>query len=1265
MSKTGRNEPCHCGSGKKYKNCHWTSDTTGTASAPPPPKPSSQQPTFKEMTQGFRAAPILKFIAYLQTLPENHGHNFSLEIMAREVMKASEKNDQRPYMPWRQLLLAIMRGHAYDGETPINLFTENAVSTNGNQVIFPGVYRNASPILNELLQVILTGKNSLPEDFKRLIYSSSGLLLYMSNQVAEDLGYPRYITGNLSSKIVLPGHEEFIKNSQALIFSEDYLTKIAGLYNYDLSVLNNFLLTTDEPKLKDDDPDDNIVSLKPIIRDQDNIILFMPTTVASSLIGFVHEQAIVYGCQDALMKMIFHEQNHRASLTLNHMGWAFTDIQLPKESSGLPILESVWQFDNQKFGYLCLLDTNKINGILTKEEQGKLLNARNTEVIEHLKSLEDAAIFEVLSLFVLTETGHGSYFSMSKPENGEQNLVMTLEDLNTIAYDRESDFLTLWKFANIHKETSSQFHIMNMTGLLNLYAVYRNNDGSLISSDDAHPIGAMLTYLPGHDISLRHEVKISRDEHLGELITPSGIHAFATVIKKREYAPIYGFKDKLSPEYRLMLKCYKMPIWVTNYQKDPNLLASEIAEALLFWLYRLEPHLSPELNKHSLVQLELELIIDEGLLNGNTFVIKTVEPSDVKITTSIVPPKLRLHIPYDFMYLTGRTDNIGEKMLVKAALHGLIDYFGKAGKEFVLTAEQIELMVESELQPDNAKMILFTDASVNIELDGRHLPPEQYIAEVDTSYVLDNLVGLLPAGTVIPENITDISEKISLCDAIVSALIAELTRRIADFDAKELITWLIKWNERCVYTREIREIRTPAKIACFASFEDEVNEINDKDGKLVPTAHSIRTLIEFVTAISPKGKKWPNYADIGILLALTYQLTTWGSISEAMRMGLIDPKIGLLPSGRIGTDKSFQNEVLVPYSYARNRGVVARYVERFDEKYTQKDYSASGTTEESLVVDAAFEDEFGITLTEVSEVVGVLINYGFKREEPCSVLPEEKLYQLLKSELPNRDEARLLKTVKTMTLIGRKGIGSAPSGYTSKDIFPWRYGRNLSYLRRPLALVADDSGNRYFLFGFRHLKSYIDNLLFLIFTGKLPETNSEKMGSFIGTVLHDKGTPYRNEIADWLKDNTDLEVIGYEVKIQPNGHIPAEKNYGDVDVMAVDHVEKIVYSLECKNIIGARNIHEMKVELDLYLGREGQEAKAKINKHVGRDTYLQDHPELITEFLKLKEDGYKVISIVVASDEMPMTYIAKESLPLPVISFNQLKEKGKDALRNK
>lgn len=64
-------------------------------------------------------------------------------------MNGTIENDQRPYMPWDALLQAIKRGQGYDSEPPINLFTENAVSVNGNQVIFPGVYRNASAILND------------------------------------------------------------------------------------------------------------------------------------------------------------------------------------------------------------------------------------------------------------------------------------------------------------------------------------------------------------------------------------------------------------------------------------------------------------------------------------------------------------------------------------------------------------------------------------------------------------------------------------------------------------------------------------------------------------------------------------------------------------------------------------------------------------------------------------------------------------------------------------------------------------------------------------------------------------------------------------------------------------------------------------------------------------------------------------------------------------------------------------------------------------
>ncbi len=35
-NKLGRNEPCHCGSGRKYKNCHYNEDREKNRLPPPP-----------------------------------------------------------------------------------------------------------------------------------------------------------------------------------------------------------------------------------------------------------------------------------------------------------------------------------------------------------------------------------------------------------------------------------------------------------------------------------------------------------------------------------------------------------------------------------------------------------------------------------------------------------------------------------------------------------------------------------------------------------------------------------------------------------------------------------------------------------------------------------------------------------------------------------------------------------------------------------------------------------------------------------------------------------------------------------------------------------------------------------------------------------------------------------------------------------------------------------------------------------------------------
>jgi len=102
-----------------------------------------------------------------------------------------------------------------------------------------------------------------------------------------------------------------------------------------------------------------------------------------------------------------------------------------------------------------------------------------------------------------------------------------------------------------------------------------------------------------------------------------------------------------------------------------------------------------------------------------------------------------------------------------------------------------------------------------------------------------------------------------------------------------------------------------------------------------------------------------------------------------------------------------------------------------------------------------------------------------------------------------------------------------------------------------------------------------------------------------------------------------------------------------------------VYSLECKDTNKAKNIHEMKKEMDNYLGREGQ--KGMIQKHVERHNWLISNKDKLRAFLQIDNEP-KVLSFMLTSEVIPITYIRAESIQLPTISFPKLKKEGIELL---
>lgn len=1259
MGKFGRNDPCPCGSGKKYKHCHFGKEAAGAGLA------KTATMTFDKLLVAHSPLQILGLLGALQLHPENHSRNVRFEQLCLKTLRQFSPGDKRPLATWEQLKESI-EGYR-DGammEDPLsNAFTETAIFEEGNYIVYPGIYDGFTDILNHLTECIFLHRHGLDKDFVKTVRDAIGLMLFMSNSVAHDAGHgPHIYQVGKSGNIEFPAYEKAREYTDAIYFSKAYLQKVCDAARYDINILNDFLAVPRSQELDEDDPEKNVVNHKPLIAVNDDVLLYMPTGIPNALIEYVYRKARQYGCYDELMDLLYARQFHLSCVALSKMGWFATDIKLPELPTELPVKETVFQFDNQKLAYVCYLKTGQITPEGAGREKGAKVvdpyQERTTQVVQFLASLDKRQPFGVFCLYIIGETANDFYFMWSKPSTGNQSLALRYRELWTIAHTAKANALSLWKFAKCHSRTNELAKVMSIGGMLDAYAIYLENHGSLLYSDDANPIGGMMMIVNGSSDKLRRAVQKQQDEHAVPIFH-EGKPAYAKVSRFKDYAPIYTERE-ISEHFRIVIENFKMPIWITSPQTKAGKesWASYACEAVAFWLNRMAVPLAPYLDEQSLIQFEVEVTVADELMNAKQFEIKEVDTNSLRLGVEINAPRIRISIPFEYLYAVMRPDNLADKMLMESVLEGIVAYIKESGKSTPLDTATISAVVEQSLQPSGAKMLLFSDASANIRMDDRNLPPMRYIADTDISYVLDNLVSYLPKGYAIPADIKDKKDKIKLCDDIVTSLIGQITNRLVEFDGPDLLNWLIKINEKCVQLREFREIVIPAKIACFSDFQTEVDGLMDGERNLVTTGHAIRTLIEFVATNIPKGQKWPNFDDIDELLALTNQLSEWGALSEAIRMGIDDPKMGLLPSGRIGTDKTVERDAFKPYAIAKTESTVFRNIEDFERNYvpTRKTGDAE-STEETIALDQAFSAEFGISLTMLSKIIGTVVNEGFTQAQPCMEIEEAALKELLR-KIDGIETSYIDTALGLLTLLERKTIGTPPDGHTPEDIFPWRYNRSISYLRRPLVKVVNN-GNFSYLFGYRHLMQFIDNLYYLLYSSKLPDSKSSEMKRWLAATSGDKGKPFRKSVKEWFEKNSDYEVVPYEVKMDKGVskmHIETEKHYGDIDLLVIDHKSRNIYPIECKNIHGGRNVHEMKVEMDDYLGRDGKDKKAKMRKHVERDAWLNDNKPSMKHLVPDAEK-YTVKSFILTADEIPLSYLKKE-LPMPVKSFAFLRKNG-------
>ncbi|GAA6769500.1 SEC-C domain-containing protein [Flavobacterium sp. CGRL2] len=634
MGELQRNDICHCGSGKKYKYCHLNKKEDVAR-----PAKESKHIDFAELLQQKNPLQILGLLAVLQLEPENHGKNFRFEQMARKILLQVKENDSRPIATWGTLQEAI-ENHTEGVENenaPNCAFTENAIFEEGNYTVYPGIHDGFTGVLNELTECIFLQRNELDKEFIKQIRDAVGLLLFMSQNVATDAGHiPFQYEKSTHKNIRLSQHDKASELIQALYFSKDYISKICELHQYDKATIDAFILKPASSELNDDNPDNNVVNIKPLIEVDDSFLLYMPTSIVHSLVQFIFASAKKHDCYEEVESLLHTRQFDITCRNLSVTGWLETDITLPQ--TNIAIREAVFQFDNQKLAYVCYIERAAASNANSLEQRAQ-------EVVAYLKSLNTNQNFDIFCLYVTAEASEEFSFLPVQSQLDYQCLAIRYRELNTILTDKDTNVLSLWKFAKCYNWTSAQFEIFTLGGILDIYAIYKANNYSLLDSDNINPFGGLMTILNGGAADFAMDVQKQQNLHAVRIFATGQI-GYAKVSRYREYAPIY-IEREVSTNFRIVIEGFKMPIWITNTQTRAyeESWATDTCEAVAFWLYKMHNLLAPYLAELNLVQFEIEIVADSRIANGQDFEVKVVDSGSIKLTHEIVPPVLKIGIP--------------------------------------------------------------------------------------------------------------------------------------------------------------------------------------------------------------------------------------------------------------------------------------------------------------------------------------------------------------------------------------------------------------------------------------------------------------------------------------------------------------------------------------------------------------------------------------------------------------------------------------------
>ena len=1214
----------------------------------------------------------LGIFSALQAFPENGGKLVALQELSFTALKqGNESTGKLAYRDLQQRFFEHYRKQTMRVNPP-QIFSTNITSVIGNTTILPGLFKGGSTLLQSLINVIFLNRlNSFPENFYHTVYSATYFILNVANAFAVENKIDAFGTTRIDFDSIFIPEEGIFETAYASCFSnKDAVIKLFEMKELDFEVVDQFVIQLDDLHGKFED-ESNPFLLRPFYDTGTSLLLLSPVNLYNALFTFIWRAAITDNCIDQLNKSYHNEIGRDVLNAVFHLKWK-------RLSTGDFAQQDFQAFniDVDKVGIVVYCpdtvtnESYNINNpvtILDGTNPGEQLTKRLTEINELLDTSEHAS---KQRMFIAVFGNAGRQVELRFDQPSYPFLLFPHHEwLWLCRADNSYHPLVLWYFIKSKDRFLENYETSGLS-TFDLFALYMSHEESFYLSNESPDEFAI-------DGSLTLDFIYQAEKEAASFVLPYQDNSkpppiLIPVMLLDRFDSLYMPDPQTGIFYEYAVTGFPQTIWLKpslakgrkQFNDEEWAFHTEIAKMIAYWLKELKPHLSRYLDRLPFEVIDVFINFNDPakFFHGETE-IEQSKSVLAPVRATITRDGLLLDFNSSFAELLDRPDNYGERVFVETLIAVFNEVFLRSSVLKQLQPLSVRTVTDLVAPLGRKKKLTIFNTIRDARQVDKNLGRTGFLQPYHINRLLDELVGSLDghSGSKLGE-IKKKSQKLKVLSQLIFQTLVPKLRVLTDVaDSESLLSILIGRYEKFVHKKKAQEINVATvKYTYPDAYKDKyLPEFKDDQGKLAESSIAYRCLIEFVCAEQRTGTTVISNEVIDEMLAIMACIVDLGIIHDEIYFELSDDNLAILPSGRIGFQRSFKSDIVLPYTSTKLDQSIEGIHEDFDDHFKVEDVAitASKTTLDLRnKVNDAYLEAYSFSLEDLINFMISLSNVGIRQTTAFSVMRQNEIIKKISEDHAELNSEKISKMIDLLSMTDRGNALTVPDGIDNYDASPWRFNRLLSYISKPLIVIKDNSGeqDRKIYFGSRHLVDAAEQIEIKIFEGRIRD---EKLSGIKGHMLHRKGSLFNKAVAKLLCADSHLDIFE-EV------NLPEE--LGDIDVVVVDKINKRLYLLEAKSVTPSKIAKEMAEERDRFFGSI-KEGIGWIEKHYKRYMAIVSDPAILEERLKVNLQDYIVLACFVTSQSILIQHLLTSGkyghgFGMPFCTYGQLKEQGMNFL---